>query len=71
LPWRGRGFLFRCSPSPEFGRIDKTIRTLTYLDDETKRRSTLIQLNRGEGRHSLARVVFHGCGTQVALPSLD
>src|SRR5215469_3803038 len=44
----------------EFDRIDKTIHTLTYIDDETKRRSTLIQLNRGEGRHSLARVVFHG-----------
>src|ERR1022692_2666169 len=25
----------------------------------TKRRATLIQLNRGEARHSLARVVFH------------
>jgi Tn3 transposase DDE domain len=36
------------------------IHTLTYLDDETKRRATLIQLNRGEGRHSLARAVFHG-----------
>jgi len=44
----------------EFGRIDKTIHTLTYLDDETTRRATLIQLNRGEGRHSLARAVFHG-----------
>jgi TnpA family transposase len=44
----------------EFGRIDKTIHTLTYLDDETKRRATLVQLNRGEGRHSLARAVFHG-----------
>jgi len=30
------------------------------LDDETKRRSTLGQLNRGEGRHNLARAVFHG-----------
>ena len=44
----------------EFGRIDKTIHTLTYLDDEAKRRATLIQLNRGEGRHALARAVFHG-----------
>ena len=43
----------------EFGRIDKTIHTLTYIDDETKRRATLTQLNRGEARHSLARVVFH------------
>ena len=33
---------------------------LTYLDDEAKRRATLIQLNRGEGRHALARAVFHG-----------
>ncbi|MCE1227150.1 MAG: Tn3 family transposase, partial [Geobacteraceae bacterium] len=44
----------------EFGRIDKTLHTLTYIDDETKRRSTLIQLNRGEGRHSVARDLFHG-----------
>lgn len=44
----------------EFGRIDKTLHTLAYIDDETKRRDTLIQLNRGEGRHSVARAVFHG-----------
>jgi TnpA family transposase len=44
----------------EFGRIDKTLHTLTYIDDEAKRRDILTQLNRGEGRHSLARVVFHG-----------
>jgi TnpA family transposase len=28
----------------EFGRIDKTLHTLTYLDDENQRRSTLTQL---------------------------
>src|ERR1700682_2096905 len=44
----------------EFGRIDKTIHTLNFIDDEAKRRSTLVQLNRGEGRHGLSRVVFHG-----------
>jgi TnpA family transposase len=44
----------------EIGRIDKTIHMLTYLDDETRRRSTLVQLNLSEGRHSLARNVFHG-----------
>ena len=44
----------------EFGRIDKTLHTLTYIDDEAKRRSTLTQLNRGGGRHSVARAVFHG-----------
>jgi TnpA family transposase len=44
----------------EFGRIEKTLHTLTYIDDEAKRRDTLTQLNRGEGRHSVARAVFHG-----------
>lgn len=44
----------------EFGRIDKTLHTLNYINDENKRRSTLIQLNRVESRHSLARNVFHG-----------
>lgn len=44
----------------EFGRIDKTVHNLNYINDENQRRSTLRQLNRGEGRHSLARVVFHG-----------
>jgi hypothetical protein len=44
----------------EFGRIEKTIHCLTSIDDETKRRRTLRQLNRSEDRHTLARVVFHG-----------
>jgi len=44
----------------EFGRIDKTLHSLTYIDDEDRRRATLTQLNRGEGRHSLGRAVFHG-----------
>jgi TnpA family transposase len=44
----------------EFGRIEKTLHTLMYIDDEAMRRSTLTQLNRGEGRHSVARAVFHG-----------
>jgi TnpA family transposase len=44
----------------EIGRIDKTIHVLTSMDDESKRRRTLTQLNRGEDRHSLARAVFHG-----------
>ena len=43
----------------EFGRIEKTLHVLTYIDDETKRRNTLLQLNRGEARHSLARLVFY------------
>ena len=44
----------------EIGRIDKTIHALHYINDEARRRSTLAQLNLGEGRHSLARNVFHG-----------
>jgi TnpA family transposase len=44
----------------EFGRIDKTLHALTFIDNEEKRRGILAQLNRGEGRHSLTRVVFHG-----------
>ncbi|MGJ0491608.1 Tn3 family transposase [Methylobacter sp.] len=44
----------------EFGRIEKTLHALNYIDDENRRRATLLQLNRTEGRHSLARDVFHG-----------
>ncbi|MEP9564558.1 Tn3-like element ISXc4 family transposase [Xanthomonas perforans] len=44
----------------EIGRIDKTIHTLNFIDDEARRRATLLQLNLGEGRHSLAREIFHG-----------
>jgi TnpA family transposase len=44
----------------EIGRIDKTIHSLNFIDDEARRRATLLQLNLGEGRHSLARDVFHG-----------
>ena len=36
------------------------IHTLNFIDDEAKRRSTLVQLNRGEALHGLSRVVFHG-----------
>jgi TnpA family transposase len=44
----------------EVGRIAKTLYLLAYLDDEQYRRRILTQLNRGEGRHKLARVIFHG-----------
>ncbi len=33
---------------------------LSYSDDEPYRRRILTQLHRGEGRHSVARAVFHG-----------
>jgi len=44
----------------EVGRIQKTIHLLTFVDDESYRRSILAQLNRQEGRHNLGRAVFHG-----------
>jgi TnpA family transposase len=44
----------------DLGRIPKTLHLLRLIDDETYRRGILTQLNRGEGRHNLAREVFHG-----------
>ena len=44
----------------DYGRIEKTLHNLNYIDNENQRRGTLLQLNRGEGRHSLSRNVFHG-----------
>ena len=49
----------------DLGRIPKTIHLLRLIDDEAYRRRVLLQLNRGEGRHSLAREVFHGHRGQV------
>jgi TnpA family transposase len=42
------------------GRINKTLYLLNYVDDEDYRRRILTQLNRGEGRHAVARVICHG-----------
>ena len=44
----------------ELGKIPKTIYMLNYIDDEAYRRRILNQINRGEGRHSLARFICHG-----------
>ncbi len=44
----------------ELGRPIKTLYLLRFIDDEAYRRRILVQLNRGEGRHQLARIVFHG-----------
>jgi TnpA family transposase len=44
----------------ELGRISKTLHLLAYIDDPSYRRRILIQLNRGESRHRLARKCFHG-----------
>jgi len=44
----------------ELGRINKTLYLLNYINDEDYRRRILTQLNRGEGRHSVARIICHG-----------
>ena len=44
----------------DLGRINKTIYLLNYIDDEDYRRRILTQLNRGEGRHQVARTICHG-----------
>jgi TnpA family transposase len=43
----------------DLGRINKTIYLLNYIDDEDYRRRILTQLNRGEGRHRVARTICH------------
>ncbi len=42
----------------ELSRVAKTLYLLNYLDDEAYRRRILTQLNRGESRHSVARVIL-------------
>ncbi|OIV18203.1 hypothetical protein APP90_23795 [Salmonella enterica subsp. enterica serovar Sandiego] len=44
----------------EVGRINKTLYLLNYIDDEDYHRRILIQLNRGESRHAVARAICHG-----------
>ncbi len=44
----------------EAGRINKTLYLLNYINDEDYRRRILNQLNRGEGRHAVARFICHG-----------
>jgi TnpA family transposase len=42
------------------GRIPKTLYMVASIDDEPSHRRILTPLNRGAGRHSVARAVFHG-----------
>ena len=44
----------------QVGRAAKTVHLLDYRDDQPFRHRILTQLNRGEGRHGLARDVCHG-----------
>ncbi|MDZ0125724.1 Tn3 family transposase, partial [Klebsiella pneumoniae] len=41
----------------EVVRVNKTLYLLNYIDDEDYRRRILTQLNRGEGRHAVARAI--------------
>ena len=52
----------------EYGRVPKTLHLLQVLNDENYRRQMLVQLNRQEGRHSLARAVFHGQKGELRKP---
>jgi TnpA family transposase len=42
------------------GRLIKTLHILNYIDDAHFRRRILVQLNRQEFRHKLARKIYHG-----------
>ena len=42
------------------GRLIKSLHILNYVDDADFRRRSLIQLNRQEFRHKLARKIYHG-----------
>jgi TnpA family transposase len=50
----------------ELGRIIKTIHVLDYIDDADRRRRILVQLNKQEFRHRLARRVCHGNRGELA-----
>jgi TnpA family transposase len=52
----------------ELGRIAKTLYLLNYVDDEDYRCRILTQLNRGEGRHRLARAIFYGRKGEIRQP---
>ena len=56
----GKGSSALAKACSEVGRIAKTVYLLNYIDDASYRRRILIQLNRGELRHRLARAVFYG-----------
>ena len=55
----------------ELGRIAKTLHLLSWIDSEEHRRQTSIGLNRHEGRHRVARVIFHGNEGQLRQPYRD
>ena len=52
----------------ELGRAAKTLHLLHYVDSDTYRRCIGVHLNRHEGRHSVARVIFHGNRGELRQP---
>ncbi len=44
----------------QLGRLVKTLHVLNYIDDADFRRRILVQLNRQESRHKLARKIYYG-----------
>jgi len=52
----------------ELGRIAKTLYLLDYIDDEAYRRRILTQINRGEGRHKVARALCYGRRGEIQKP---
>lgn len=52
----------------ELGRIGKTLHLLSWIDSEQVRRTTSIGLNHHEGRHSVARIIFHGNRGELRQP---
>ena len=55
----------------ELGRLPKTLHLLSWIDSEEHRRQTSIGLTRHEGRHSVARIIFHGNHGQLRQPYRD
>ena len=55
----------------ELGRVAKTLHVLAWIDSEELRRETGIELNRDEGRHPVARIIFHGNEGQLRQPYRD
>ena len=55
----------------ELGRVAKTLHLLAWIDSEQLRRETGVGLNRHEGRHSVARIIFHGNEGQLRQPYRD
>jgi hypothetical protein len=52
----------------DLGRVVKTLHLLAWIDSDQLRRETGIGLNRHEGRHSVARIIFHGNQGQLRQP---